>query len=94
METKYYRFQVVANFKNFKKHFSFSGLDKKATFLMCVNFACGFIAGYIVNDNITPISTNASQSLDGFIWWNTVSRENLLYITDEDGKVVKTENDL
>ena len=91
METKFYRYEVVANFPNFKKVFSFSGIDKKATFLMCVNFACGFIAGYIVNNKNVQISTNASQSIDGFIWWNKVTGENVLYIRNEDGKVVKTE---
>ena len=88
-ETKWYRYNVVANFPNFKKEFFFSGIDRTATFYLAVNFAGGLISGYLVNNHDLPISTNAAQEADGYIWWNTKTGENVLYITGEDGEIVK-----
>ena len=93
METKFYRFYVVANFPTYKHKFAFSSTDKKQAFVSCVNFAEGFIKGYCVNANL-PISTNCVQSIDGYIWWHSSTNETLLSIEDENGKTILTENDL
>ena len=93
METKFYRFYVVANFPTYKHKFSFSGTDKKQTFVSCVRFAEGFIKGYCVNANL-PISTNCVQSIDGYIWWHSKTNETMLSIEDENGNTILTESDL
>ena len=49
----------------------------------------GFVDGYCINNENTPISTNACQSIDGFIWWNTITGKNVVYIKDEKGEIIK-----
>lgn len=93
METRFYRFYVVVNFPNFKHKFAFSSTDKERLFIDCVNFAEGFVKGYCVNSNI-PISTNCVQSIDGYIWWHTLTNDTLVSIENEQGKIVSTINDI
>ena len=93
MEKKWYRFNVVAKFPKYQHKFAFLGTDKEQTFVSCVNFADGFIHGFSINSNM-PISTNCAPSIDGFIWWNTLTNDKVLYIEDENGKVILTSKDL
>lgn len=93
MEKKWYRMYVVANFPNYKHKFSFAGMDKKQVFISCINFANGFIHGFCVNNNM-PISTNSVPSIDGHYWWATLTNDKVLFIEDEEGKMIAIESDL
>lgn len=95
MDKKWYRMSVVVRLPNYKREFYFTGTDKKALFISCINFAQGFINGYVANGvNGMTISTNEVQSIDGYYWWNTRTGDKVLYIEDETGKMITTENDL
>lgn len=87
--SEWIRYYVVVDFPDYKHQYSFSGKDKEQLFIDCVNFASGFIDGYVVTHNDGTISTNACQSIDGFIWWNTITHKNVVYITDEKGELRK-----
>ena len=78
---------VVANFPNYKNKFPFAGTDKKQVFISCINFASGFINGFCVNNNM-PISTNSVRSIDGHYWWSTLTNDKVLFIVDEEGKMI------
>ena len=93
MEKKWYRMYVVANFPNYKQKFAFTGTDKKQVFISCINFADGFINGFCVNSKM-PISRNEVPQIDGHYWWATLTNDKVLYIEDEEGKMIATESDL
>lgn len=95
MDKTWYRMSVVVRLPNYNHKFHFSGTDKKALFANCINFAQGFIHGYVAGEESgIVISTNSVQTIDGFFWWNLITNEKVLYIEDETGKMIKTENDL
>ena len=88
-QQEWMRYYVVADFANFKKEWAFSSKNREELFAACVNFAMGFVNGYCINNENTPISTNACQSIDGFIWWNTITGKNVVYIKNENGEIIK-----
>lgn len=73
--------------QGFQKEFRFSGFDKEALFASVTSFADGFMTAYCLNSQ-TPVSHPAVMSLDGYMYWHTVTNEVICECVNERGEVL------